>query len=178
VRATIPKKNWLELNMRDYATELIFSYPQPRTDIYLTFDTEPLKKSLVKWASKITYALRFDELNVQMPVASSFENFIGISILLIYSLLMISVDTRTFEIGILRMVGLDRLGVIGVLIAQALLYSIPGWILGIILGFVGNFVVMYILEDSSSVPLQKLMPVLSIVISTLIAFGIFPDVVL
>ncbi|KAA6380156.1 MAG: putative DUF214 family protein [Streblomastix strix] len=85
---------------------------------------------------------------------------------------MISVDTRTFEIGILRMVGLDRLGVIGVLIAQALLYSIPGWILGIILGFVGNFVVMYILEDSSSVPLQKLMPVLSIVISTLIAFGI------
>ncbi|KAA6368929.1 MAG: putative serine/threonine protein kinase, partial [Streblomastix strix] len=96
----------------------------------------------------------------------------GISILLIYSLLMISVDTRTFEVGILRMFVLDRFGVVGVLIAQALLYSIPGWILGIILGFVCNFVVMYILEDSSSIPLQKLISALIIIISTLIAFGI------
>jgi ABC-type antimicrobial peptide transport system permease subunit len=70
------------------------------------------------------------------------------------------------------MVGLDRFGVVGVLIAQALLYSIPGWILGIILGFVGNFVVMYILEYSSSIPLQKLISALIIIISTLIAFGI------
>ncbi|KAA6357926.1 MAG: putative DUF214 family protein, partial [Streblomastix strix] len=128
--------------------------------------------SLEKWASKITYALRFGELDVQMPVASAFEDYIGISILLMYSLVMIFVDTRTFEVGILRMVGLDRLGVIGILIAQALLYSIPGWILGIILGFVGKYIVMYILEDSSSIPLQKLISALIIIISTLIAFGI------
>ncbi|KAA6360220.1 MAG: putative serine/threonine protein kinase, partial [Streblomastix strix] len=144
----------------------------------------------VKWASKITYALRFGELDVQMPVASAFEDYsmlgmminmismliivvlVGISILLMYSLLMIFVDTRTFEIGILRMVGLDRFVEIGILIAQTLLYSIPGWILGIILGFVGNYIVMYILEDATSVSLQKVMPVLSIVISTLITFGI------
>ncbi|KAA6362656.1 MAG: hypothetical protein EZS28_041818 [Streblomastix strix] len=92
-----------------------------------------------------------------MPVSSAFEGFIY---------------TRTFEIGILRMVGLDRFGVVGVLIAQALLYSILGWIPCIILGIVGNYFVMYILEYSSSIPLQKLMIALIIIISTLITFGI------
>ena len=32
--------------------------------------------------------------------------FVIISVLLIYSLLMISVETKTFEIGVMRMVGL------------------------------------------------------------------------
>ncbi|KAA6389519.1 MAG: putative serine/threonine protein kinase [Streblomastix strix] len=162
------EKKWIQMmlylwNMMNGGNMLQIIYPvhfmQPfqlriGLNIYLTFDTEPLKKSLEKWASKIAYTLQFDELYIQMSVSSSLENFIvlvGISILLMYSLVMISVDTRTFEVGILRMVGLDRFGVVGVLIAQALLYSIPGWIL---------------------VPLQKLMIALSIVIQTLIAFGI------
>ena len=37
---------------------------------------------------------------------------ITISVLLIYSLLMITVETRTFEIGVMRMVGLSKLGLI------------------------------------------------------------------
>ena len=38
--------------------------------------------------------------------------FITISILLIYSLLMISVETKTFDTGIQRMVGLSKSGCI------------------------------------------------------------------
>jgi ABC-type lipoprotein release transport system permease subunit len=34
--------------------------------------------------------------------------FIVIAILLIYSLLMISVETKTFENGVLRMIGLSK----------------------------------------------------------------------
>ena len=34
--------------------------------------------------------------------------FVVISVLLIYSLLMISVETKTFENGVLRMVGLSK----------------------------------------------------------------------
>jgi len=40
----------------------------------------------------------------------------GISILLIYSLLMISVESRTFEMGVVRMLGLPRSNLIQLLL--------------------------------------------------------------
>ena len=42
--------------------------------------------------------------------------FVVISILLIYSLLMITVETKTFEIGIMRMVGVSKLGLMFMII--------------------------------------------------------------
>jgi len=62
----------------------------------------------------------------------TFSSFIGliftivtllltvISIYLVYTLMMVSVDTRTFEMGILRMVGLNRGGLIIVLLVSSL----------------------------------------------------------
>ena len=38
--------------------------------------------------------------------------FISLSVLLIYSLLMISVESKTFEFGVMRMVGLSQSGLI------------------------------------------------------------------
>ena len=42
--------------------------------------------------------------------------FIVLSILLIYSLLMISVESKTFEFGVMRMVGLSKSGIINMII--------------------------------------------------------------
>ena len=42
--------------------------------------------------------------------------FIVVSVLLIYSLLMISVETKTFEIGVMRLVGLSKLGFMGMIL--------------------------------------------------------------
>lgn len=42
--------------------------------------------------------------------------FVIIAILLIHSLLMISVETKTFEIGVLRMIGLSKSGIISMVI--------------------------------------------------------------
>ena len=41
--------------------------------------------------------------------------FVIVAILLIYSLLLISVETKTFEIGIMRMVGLSQNNFIGMI---------------------------------------------------------------
>jgi ABC-type antimicrobial peptide transport system permease subunit len=38
--------------------------------------------------------------------------FIILSVLLVYSLLMISVESKTFEFGVMRMVGLSKTGII------------------------------------------------------------------
>ena len=41
--------------------------------------------------------------------------FIVVACLLIYSLLLISVETKTFEIGVMRLVGLTKAGFIGMI---------------------------------------------------------------
>jgi ABC-type antimicrobial peptide transport system permease subunit len=38
--------------------------------------------------------------------------FVSISVLLIYSLLMISIETKTFEFGVIRMLGVSKNGLI------------------------------------------------------------------
>ena len=51
--------------------------------------------------------------------------FIVISILLIYSLLMISIETKTYENGVLRLVGLSKANCIQMIIVQSLLFVLP-----------------------------------------------------
>lgn len=59
--------------------------------------------------------------------------FIVISVLLIYSLLMISVETKTFETGVLRLLGMSKINCISMIIIQSLLFVIPSIICGYIL---------------------------------------------
>ena len=56
--------------------------------------------------------------------------FIVISVLLIYSLLMISVETKTFENGVLRLIGLSQFNVVGMIIVQSVLFVLPSIVLG------------------------------------------------
>lgn len=56
--------------------------------------------------------------------------FIVISVLLIYSLLMISVETKTFETGVLRLVGLTKLNCVTMILIQSLIFVLPSIVFG------------------------------------------------
>ena len=56
-----------------------------------------------------------------------------VSVLLIYSLLLISVETKTFEIGVMRLVGLTKLGFVGLILTQAAMFVFPAVLLSFIL---------------------------------------------
>ena len=56
--------------------------------------------------------------------------FVFISVLLIYSLLMISVETKTFEIGVMRMIGVGKSGLILMVLVQSVFFVIPAIIFG------------------------------------------------
>jgi ABC-type antimicrobial peptide transport system permease subunit len=51
--------------------------------------------------------------------------FVAISTLLIYSLLMITVEKKTFENGVLRMLGLSRTDCVQMILIQSFLYVFP-----------------------------------------------------
>lgn len=61
--------------------------------------------------------------------------FIVISVLLIYSLLMIGVETKTMETGIMRMVGVSKRGLVQMIFVQSFMFVVPALILGIIFCF-------------------------------------------
>jgi len=55
--------------------------------------------------------------------------FVVVSILLIYSLLMISVETKTFETGVLRLLGLTKYDCIQMILIQSFFYVVAAIIL-------------------------------------------------
>ena len=56
-----------------------------------------------------------------------------LSIILIYSLLLVTVETKSFDLGIFRILGLNKLGIIVMIFIQCMSYVIPSLISGLIL---------------------------------------------
>ena len=54
--------------------------------------------------------------------------FVTISVLLIYSLLMITIETKTFDIGVMRLTGLSSGGFIAMVFIQAIMFVLPSLI--------------------------------------------------
>ena len=67
--------------------------------------------------------------------------FVVISILLIYSLLMITTETKTFDIGIMRLIGLSSSGFVAMIFTQAIMFVIPS----IICAYVCAFPTLYLI---------------------------------
>ena len=80
--------------------------------------------------------------------------FVVVSCLLIYSLLLISVETKTFEIGVMRLVGLTKCGFIGMILTQSAMFVMPSVIMGFIFAFPCIFAVYSLLfsEDLGFTP--------------------------
>ena len=55
-----------------------------------------------------------------------------ISTLLIYSLLMITTETKRYENGLMRVVGLSKWGYAGLILLQAVMFVIPSIVFGFI----------------------------------------------
>lgn len=58
-----------------------------------------------------------------------------ISVLLIYSLLMLSMESKSFELGVMRMVGLSKNNIIILIIMQSFMFVLPSIICGFAVSF-------------------------------------------
>lgn len=157
----------------DSVSYAVYALTPPRTLAYMDTNYDNLQATLVHWSTKAVYYTGYPTLDIQMPLFDEFANnqfrslYLGLilsviltilfilSVMLIYSLLMISIETRTFELGVHRMLGISRRGVIELLVTQAFTFSIPAWIVGLIASAVAVRVIMANLEESVQVPLPK-----------------------
>jgi len=121
--------------------------------IYVDSDFENVQKVMAEESSKIMGPLGFYPIITNLPIlkiliplsmGAIFLRIIlnlvvillsVISTFLIYSLLTISVETRTFELGILRILGTNKFGLGFLVIVQAMLFVLPAFFLAILLSF-------------------------------------------
>lgn len=127
----------------DTADFIIMNFPDPRIDFYKESDYDDVQKNVVSYANTLVNKLGFFPASVNCALLEELQAlslglvflgiifsvvsvlFIIISILLIYSLLMVTVEEKSFQIGIYRMVGLNKLGLVTMVLMQAFFFVIP-----------------------------------------------------
>lgn len=172
------------INIREYSSSIPVNLPPRRTDVYIDSNYDVVQRRLINFASRALYFIGFPDVNVTLDILSTlyelrfFTIYLGLilsiiltilfilSAMLIYSLLMISIETRTFELGIHRMVGMSRFSVIEMLLSQACSYSLPAWVVGLIFAQIVVRILLNIIEANVQVPITKFLTPDSIGLAT------------
>ena len=100
--------------------------------------------------------------------------FIVVACLLIYSLLLISVETKSFEIGVMRLVGLTKAGFVSMIMTQAALFVLPSVILGFALSLPCIWLVYTMLLGNDLGVSPSILPGLSATIQALLIGILIP----
>lgn len=135
----------------EFSDFLMMTLPSPRIQMYSKTNFYEIQKEVTGYANEIIEALGFFPLKMDLGVLEEMEFygqallFLGLifdviillftilSILLFYSLLMISIESKTFEFGIMRMVGLSRIGIVNVVILQSFMFVLPSLVASFVL---------------------------------------------
>ena len=175
VRARVAAHPW-----REYANRVVWNLPPGRAGAYRSSDLAGIKRDVSGFISELLARVGWKDISTTMPVLDGvsgyefFSLFLGLllniivlfifalSVLLIYSLLMVSVESRTFELGILRMVGMTRPRLVGLLLTQALFYALPAIVIGLPVAQGFAVPISIFLENLSGVEVSPLLTGLSI----------------
>jgi hypothetical protein len=172
--------------MYEYANHVLFSCGKQRTDCYMSNNFAVNAYNVLRVFSDAVLKLGYKSVGYSLPVLDSlddtsfFSSFLSmilslvvillssLSVFLIYSLLMVSVETKTFEMSIFRMVGLTRSGIMQYIVIEALSYSIPAWASGLILAQVTFYFVRDVLKDVFGMGLSTLVTPDSVALASLL----------
>lgn len=135
------------------ATQVLFNFPTGRrNEIYVNTDYDVTQSKATTFAAVIAAPLGFNQIDVDMPILASlfdtrfFSLFMGLlisliittlsflSIVLQYSLLSVNLSTRTFELGVMRMLGFNKSNLVGLVFTNAYFFAVPAWALGLTVG--------------------------------------------
>ncbi len=147
--------NYLKnIPLSEYASTIVSNFPNPRPLNYLNSDYNAIVRKCTAKANELSRALGKDfNVGITLPIVNALKGssnasvFLGLmlymtifilfflSIILIYSLLTITLETSSLELGILRLIGTNKNSVIYIVLMQCLFFSVPAYILAFIAQF-------------------------------------------
>ena len=160
LRAVSGFTDWLgaEKRMEEFAMLIMMVLPGDRLSYYETSDVAKMRLHIYQIMNEITalggdYPLsgqtdvledmqlyNFAILFIGLVFSIVIILFVVISVLLIYSLLMITTETKTFDIGIMRLIGLSSSGFVSMIFTQAVMFVIPS----ILAAYICSFPILYL----------------------------------
>jgi len=147
--------------MYAYTDMLMYTLPSPRYNYYENSDYTVIQDNVLGKVNEVIGALGFYPVASQTALLASMKItqngvlllglifsvliilFVGISTLLIYSLLLATVEKKTFTNGVLRLVGLRKIGFIVTIIFQSTIFVIPS----LVVGTAGSIPALYYLYE-------------------------------
>jgi ABC-type antimicrobial peptide transport system permease subunit len=141
-------------NVEEYIDFVIFTFPSPRIETYNNADYQDLLSHVIKEITEIVSKLGYHPVSVTMPILEILQEFnlailfmsliflmvlslfVVISVILIYSLLMVSVQRKSTDIGITRLIGQNKKGIIVEVILETFVFVIPGFLLAVSTSFI------------------------------------------
>ncbi|CAI2376394.1 unnamed protein product [Moneuplotes crassus] len=146
-------------NPYHYASTILMTFPEPRLDYYKNSDYNELLQSSLAEMNSLTQKLGYYPISVELPLLKQMEQFsvailfmgllfsmilavfLAISIILIYGLLLVNVQQKSFEHGIKRMLGSSKWGLVKDVAVQTLCFVVPG----IIFAFLCSFLILRVI---------------------------------
>lgn len=135
------------------STGVYFRVPSDqRFKLYVNTNFNTIRRRMVAWANGLTHYVGYNQVSASTPILSFlssmqfFTVFVGLimsiiivalaflSIVLIYSLLTVGIETRTYELGIQRMIGFTRENLVTMVLTNAYFFTIPAWLCGLAAG--------------------------------------------
>ena len=131
-----------QLKIAEFSNSVMFNHPQ-RMKVYTDPNYDNLQYTVEKFAEKVSLSLGVLPFDMRLELLSKLEPlkfavlFLGIllnvviivlfgqSVMVIYNLLLVKVETKTFEIGVLRTMGLNQSGIIELILVQTLIFVVP-----------------------------------------------------
>ena len=119
--------------------------------VYMDSNYDNIQYAITSMGSRVARDLGVYPISMTLPVLQSLQGsmyaqmFLGIildlivfilfllSVMLLYNLLLVSVETKTYEIGVLRVLGLNKVGIMSLILVQCSFYVFPAVIAGILL---------------------------------------------
>ena len=168
------KRKLADLNLTEYSNNVIVNHPH-RMKVYTDPNLDTLRFTIEKFAEQTALALGVLPFEMRLDLLESLEPlkfavlFLGIllnviimvlfgqSVMVIYNLLLVKVETKTFEMGVLRTLGLSQTGIIELIIVQTLIFVIPAICLGLLssipfLSIIGEFLKEKLHADIDATP--------------------------
>ena len=179
-------------NENEYVDEAILVFPDRLNQFYKSNIINELMSSAIGEIKEIEELLGFTSVQLFMPILSELEQFsvvsmftsllfsmilalfIAISIILVHSLIMTSIQQQFFDIGIKRMIGENEAGVALSIILQTFAFSLPGIILAFICSFPALFLInKFAFEELLGITIS-IIPSFDAIISSIIIGIIIP----
>jgi len=157
--------------------------PDLRTSYYLTSDYDAIQRRVSHFFASLSYSLGFHIVRPYQPVLDQLAVFsivavflqlvftviiftlMYLCVILLYSLLVAQVETRTFEMGVMRMVGLRRPQLLLLILYQALAYALPSYLPGLLTAQLAAWILSRNFQASTGVAISSWLSPTSLALS-------------